>query len=208
VRPASSIPPSSTEDRPKPAPDSRERSDGSGSERSESFWNDFFSRFLRGDHGAFVQITRIIMASISRMGAFELRDSWADIAQDVLMVVLENARSGTLREPKAFVAYTQTITRRRVLAWLEHHGRLPANWATSSSIAVDPEAFCVDADLKVDLERALSELPPSCRRVVEETYLHGRTYQEAATELGLSLRQVKRLQSRALARLRVSLGAD
>ena len=165
----------------------------------------FLQRLLHGDRVAFVQITGVIMAVISRMRAFELRDSWADIAQDVLEAVLENVQRGTLREPNALITYTQTITRRRVLHWLEHHGKRPAPTDPEQLPALTRDASAPDPGLRVDLERALEELPPACRRVIQETYVNGRTYAETARSLDLSLRQIKRLQSRGLALLRVAL---
>jgi len=171
----------------------------------EPDWPWFLTRLMQNDHAAFLRITGFITAVISRMGAFELRDSWADIAQEVLTTVVENVRRGMLRDPRAFVGYTQTITRRRVLHWLEQHGRAPAAQDLEQLESTLSAAVGHDPELCLDLERALEDLPASCRQVVEHTYLGGRTYDETAALLGLTRRQVKRLQSRGLALLRESL---
>ncbi len=170
-----------------------------------TFWSSFLLRIEREEPAAIVQLTRIIGATISRMGAFELRSSWADISQEVLLAVIESVRRRALDDPSAFVAYTQTITRRRVHRWLELRGRLPAAW-TGADPPESELAWHPDPGLRVDLMRAMAELPPLCLRVLEHTHFQGQSYEEAALALELSVRQVKRLKSRGLKLLREALG--
>ena len=163
---------------------------------------------LRGDRRALVRLTRVITGLLARQGAFQLRESWADIVQEVLEAVLESARRGRIRDPDALLGYVATIVHRRVLHWRAQNGRRPTP-ADPLDLAESVRLHALpDLALQVDLSRALQDLPASLRQVLRETYCLGHTYGETAARLGLSQRQVKRLQSRGLALLRRSLGTE
>ncbi len=55
---------------------------------------------------------------------------------------------------------------------------------------------------RIVLEEALALLAPSERFIVVSHYVLGRTQEEIASQLGLSIRQISRVQHRALARMR------
>ena len=58
----------------------------------------------------------------------------------------------------------------------------------------------------MDLERALEALPAVERRVVEEIYVQGHSYEEAARRVRIPLGSLKRYQSRGLKQLRRRMG--
>lgn len=170
-------------------------------------WDTLLQGLIAGELAATHRLTALITGYLVRSGAFDLRDSWADIIQESLTALLQLARRGGLRDPAALVHYALTVTRSKVNDWLARelrertlHGQLEREPG-----AQEHPRLAGDEELLLDLGRALARLPAPQRRALEEIYLRGRTYSETARVLGLSLRQIKRLQVRGLAALRRGL---
>jgi RNA polymerase sigma factor (sigma-70 family) len=169
-------------------------------------WENLLEGLVSGDLAATHKLTALITGYLVRSGAFDLKDSWADIIQESLTALLQRARRGGLRDPAALVHYALTVTRSKVNDWLARELR---ERRLQSQLEREPGAgLAGDGELRLDLGRALDCLPAPQRRALEEIYLRGHTYAEAARALGLSLRQVKRLQVRGLAALRRALDVD
>lgn len=170
-------------------------------------WDALLEGLIAGDLAATHKLTALITAYLGRSGAFDLRDSWADIIQESLTALLQLARRGGLRDPAALVHYALVVTRSKVNDWIARQLR---ERSLRGQLECEPHALerapaSRDEDLLLDLGRALERLPLAQRRALEEIYLRGRTYPEAAQALGLTLRQIKRLQVRGLAGLRRAL---
>jgi len=180
--------------------------------RSPASWDDLLAGLVRGDLEATHKLTALLTGHLTRTRAFDLRDSWADIIQEVLTALIALAQRGGLREPAALVRYALTVTQSKVSDWAAGTQR---ERKLNEALANDPRSAehalssaAPSADVLVDLGRMLEKLPPRQRRALEETYLRGRTYEQTAEALGLTLRQVKRLQLHGLARLRRELGVE
>ena len=63
----------------------------------------------------------------------------------------------------------------------------------------------VRAEVMGELHHAVDKLPERARQIITETYLNGKTNQEVADEMGLSLQTVKNQKLRALSLLRKDL---
>lgn len=59
-----------------------------------------------------------------------------------------------------------------------------------------------------ELHEAISKLPEKAGRIIRETYLEGKSNQEVADEMGISLQTLRNQKSRALAILRSRLSKD
>ena len=153
----------------------------------------------RGDRAAVLTVTRVITAFLIRARAYDLRDSWDDLCQEVLLVLVNSARNGSLRTPEAFVGYVGCITRNKLSDWLS---RNPRGRDIAEARLADPVSMLRDADLLLDVERALGELSERERKVVETIYLGGYSYDEAAERLDMPLGTLKRLQTGALRSIR------
>lgn len=66
----------------------------------------------------------------------------------------------------------------------------------------------VHTEVMSALHAAIHELPPRARQIIIGTYLEGKSNQEVADELGLSIQTVKNQKIRALSILRTKLNPD
>ena len=163
-------------------------------------WAVVLSELDRGDPVAVARVSRVISAFLNRFRAYELRDSWEDLRQEVLEILIRSHRRGVLRHPGAFVSYTGRIVWSRMALRIRRKDRPPET-------PLDVPAL-LDPDLALDLERAFEALSERERSVVDAIYLRGMNYQAAADELRLPLGTLKRLQTGALRALRERLGVS
>ncbi len=173
-------------------------------------WLAVLAALQAGDRVALVKVTRVITGYLARFGAYDLRDSWDDLSQDVLIALIASVRNGALREPRAFISYTGTITRNKLADWLRRNRRDTPPVQPPGVDGADPDppqTAPADPDIRIDLQRALAELPDRQRQVMETVYLQGQTYEEASRRLGIPFGTLKRLLTDGLARLREQIAA-
>jgi RNA polymerase sigma-70 factor (ECF subfamily) len=155
-------------------------------------WTAIQGRLLAGDRLAFLEINRLITGFLAQLRAYDFREEWDDLRQEVMMSVVANARAGRLRDPTAFVGYVRIITRNkfvdRLKERLRHHEKDHLPWdEASQQVAVHPPQGGSE-----ELWSAVKELPEEQRRVIEGVYLEGRTYQEVSETTGIPLGTMKR----------------
>jgi DNA-directed RNA polymerase specialized sigma24 family protein len=99
---------------------------------SPADWVAVLDRLLAGDQLACLEVSRLVTGVLQRLRAWDFRDEWDDLRQEVLLSIIDNARAGRLRDPQAFLAYTRTITRNkfidRVKRRLRHKERDTLPW--------------------------------------------------------------------------------
>jgi len=167
-------------------------------------WGRVLTDLERGEPSAVLAVTRVITGLLVRARAYDLRDSWEDLCQDVLLALITTHREGRLRETDAFVSYVGAITRNKLADWLAANRR--GNGALLSLEGrPDPIARIRDEDMLIDVERALALLSSRERRVIEVLYLEGHSYEKGAELLGMPLGTLKRLQTGALRFIRKQL---
>lgn len=175
-------------------------------------WGQILHSLQRGDRVALVKVTRVITGYLARFRAYDLRDSWDDLVNDVLEALLKALRNGSIRDPQALVGFLGTITRNKLADFLERKSRPGGADAVGSPEvaeeigAVIRDVVARDPDELIDLQRAMATLPEKERLVVEALYAEGRSYDEAAGRLGMPLGTLKRLQTQGLRNLRRSMG--
>ena len=177
-------------------------------------WLKTVHRLRQGDARALARLTRLITSLLHRQGAYRIRESWDDICQDVLAALVRAVERDQLRDPRAFVAFAFALTRNQLVDFVMRRQRITSGGRRDESgireSIDDDQALPVAGatpDLMLELERALSGLSDRGRRVIEEIYLWGHTYQETSDRLGIPLGTVKRLQTSGLRQLRIALGA-
>ena len=106
-------------------------------------WRALQEKLCKGDREALLRLNRLVSGFLARLRAYDFRDEWDDLRQDVALSVVQNARAGRLRDPNAFVGYVRIITRNKFFDHLKRHSRrleagaLPWDDATAWS-AADP----------------------------------------------------------------------
>jgi len=176
--------------------------------RSEE-WAQVLEELGRGNRVAFARVTRLIMSLLARLRLYDLQAHWDDIAQEVMVQILKNIRAGAIRDPKRFVSFCATVTRRESSLWLrKHRQQRDRTSGVSPEEKAAPPMRTDDPDLRLQMARALDRLDEKSRQVMELIYLRGHTYEEAALRLGMPLGTLKRTQTQALRELREKLGID
>jgi RNA polymerase sigma-70 factor (ECF subfamily) len=174
-------------------------------------WMGVLDRLLAGDRLAFLQMNRLISGFLAQGRAYDFRDEWDDLRQEVLIAVVENARAGRLRDPKALLGYVRVITRNkfidRLKKHLRHHEKETLPWDDETARAMSADAE-IDVEATASLRAAIRELPAEEQRVLDGVYRHGKTYDEVSQDTGLPLGTMKRRLRGALATLRRRMAGE
>lgn len=177
-------------------------------------WFEVLERLQTGDRLAVVELTSLITGHLRRSRAYELRDSWSDVAQEVLIKLIRAARAGQIDQRDSFVAFVGTTTRRCMIDWIRKNARYVVPAGTDGDGAVGDDevlrrvgAVAVDhPDQRVDLEAALEKVSDAQRQVLLAIYVSGQSYQEASEALQMPLGTLKRHQTQGLKAIREKLG--
>jgi RNA polymerase sigma-70 factor (ECF subfamily) len=173
-------------------------------------WLDVLERVQRGDRPALAQLTSLVTGYLARFRAYEMRDSWSDVAQEVLIKLLRAQRAGQIEKPEGFVAFVGTTTRRCMIDWLRKNARVRSadsledeqGLADDGLLARSGLATQENPDMRSDLQAGLAQLPDVQRRVLVALYVEGHSYQEASERLKIPLGTLKRHQTQGLKALR------
>lgn len=118
-----------------------------------------------------------------------------DLLQSTIVAALDDLPGLSFRGEDAFVAWLAAVAERRILMKARHHRarkrdvRRQRPMEAAAGVPGDftsPTQGAVRRELAEGIERALKELPPRERRVVELHSFQGRGFDEVAQELGLS----------------------
>jgi RNA polymerase sigma-70 factor (ECF subfamily) len=168
-------------------------------------WSEIQRRLLGGDRLAFLRVNRLITGCLGQLRAYDFRDEWDDLRQEVLAAVIANARADRLRDPRAFVGYVRIITRNKFIDRLKRQLRhrekqmLPWDEETARAAAVGPLGRDPRA---AEVWGLVATLPDEQRLVIEQVYRAGKTYEEVCASTGLPLGTMKRRLREALRALR------
>lgn len=158
-----------------------------------------------GDRAALARIRRLVTVQLIAMRAYQARESWDDLAQEILIRVWRSHRDGRIREYAALPAFVRTLTRNAFLDVVRKRAPHPESEPgvierTATSDPVGP-----DVGTQLALRKAVEHLSPRHREVVERLYLQGLSYDETAAELGRPRGTINRLQREAIQQLRALL---
>lgn len=156
-----------------------------------------------GDAAAEAELCRRLFPRIRAYGLRHLRDAAgaADLAQQVLVVLIESLRAGNVQDPERLPAFVMGTARNTVLDWRRGErtrGALLARYGPSLASVVEAETGTVDT---AALARCLEHLLPREKLVVLLTFYADRDGDEIATELATSAGNVRVTRHRALRHL-------
>lgn len=166
-------------------------------------WAAVLSRLLAGDRVALAQVNRLVTSQLTQLRAYDFREEWDDLRQEVLVAVVANAKAGRLRDAQAFAGYVRILTRNkfidRLKGRLRHHERetLPWDEETAAAAAGEP------ADERAaEVWSAAGALGADERRILHGIYREGKTYEQVSADTGIPLGTLKRRLRDALDHLR------
>jgi RNA polymerase sigma-70 factor (ECF subfamily) len=137
-----------------------------------------------------VEITRLAKQFARELAGRRGAD---DLAQDVMLECLTAIRAGRWRRDVALPAIVSNLVRRRAIDGLRSRQRAEKREAEfgrqlleSGHVWMTPDGELEERELEEMRERALSSLPPACRRAYLLVRDQGMSYEEAARMLGVS----------------------
>jgi RNA polymerase sigma-70 factor (ECF subfamily) len=163
-------------------------------------------RLIRGEAAAFLEVSRLISGFLAQLRAYDFRDEWDDLIQEVVLAGIEAKRARRLRNPDAIASFLRTATRYKFVDWLrrrrpepldEERGEQHADLCWPRGLQGDPGGF--------EIRNLLGNLPEKQQKAVFLVYVCGNTYEEAAAATGTPLGSLKRLLRDGLAALRAQL---
>jgi len=173
--------------------------------RSED-WAAILNRLLEGDRAAFVKMSQLVTGFLVAWRAYDFRDEWDDVIQEVILAVVEAARANRLRKPAAIPGYVRTATHYKFVDWIRRTKREPLESEPFQEPAVShwPPPENTD-ETGFEVRDAVGTLPEKQQRAVVAVYVEGKTYDEAARDTGIPLGSLKRYLRDGLAALHAQL---
>jgi len=179
-------------------------------ERREEDWAVVLERLCAGDRAALLQLTRLVNSFLARWSAYDFRDDWEDLIQEVALAAATALREGRLRERGAAFGYLRTTARFKFVDRLKRRLRVREDerlpWEEIGVAVAAEESGAPDLALRRDLADALEALPEKQRAAVVAVHVRGQTYDEAAAQTEIPLGSLKRHLRDGLAALRAALG--
>ncbi len=174
-------------------------------------WIGILDRLVAGDRLAFATINRLISGFLVQLRAYDFRDEWDDLRQEVVMSLVANARAGRLREPDAFLGYVRIITRNKVVDRVKgarrRHERGTVGLDDAAARALPATTDAVEVAAR-EVWTAVRDLPAEQQDVLDGIYRQGKTYQAVSDETGIPLGTMKRRLRDALVALRRRFADD
>ena len=174
-------------------------------------WIAIVDRLVAGDRVAFAKVNRLISGFLVQLRAYELRDEWDDLRQEVVMSLVANARAGRLRDPDAFLGYVRIITRNKVVDRVKgarrRHERTTVGLDDAAARELPAGADPVEAAAR-EVWAAVRDLSDEQQAVLDGIYRQGKTYQAVSDDTGMPLGTMKRRLRDALVALRRRFADD
>lgn len=180
--------------------------------RDPQDWAEISERLLAGDPIALLKVSRLITGFLVQLRAYDFREEWPDLTQDVLLALLAALRNQQVRDPRAMVGYIRSITRNKFV------NRLNLRLGRREDDALEwPEAgqewrrnpgWTPPQETVATVRELLAKLPSRQREVLLGVYGEGRTYQQVAEETRIPLGSLKRYLREGLATLRRELSQE
>jgi RNA polymerase sigma-70 factor (ECF subfamily) len=184
-------------------------------------WAETVEGLTAGQLAATDRVITLITKYLARIGAYQFRDAWDDLVQEVLISLLKSPPKSA--ESGAIVRHIQTTTYRKYIDEIRRErgrrrqpegsqGLEPQGWRRSVALddaaeISEPEDFWA-RQMDPGIRKALDSLDDRKRQVVECRYLLGCTNEEAASRLEIPLGTFKRLLAQGLVELREILVPD
>ncbi len=166
-------------------------------------WAKTLDRLIAGDRVAFLDASNLITAFLVEWRAYEFRDEWDDLIQEVVLATIQAARAKRLRNPAAIPGYLRTAARYKFVDWLRRRRPvpLPPEDAEPAGDVHWPPADPPEEGAW-EVWDAIRNLPEKQQKIMLGVYREGKTHEEIARETGVPVGSVSRNVRDGLAALR------
>jgi RNA polymerase sigma-70 factor (ECF subfamily) len=165
-------------------------------------WADLARRVASGDASAEAEVADLFLRRAWVFASVRLHDAEAarDVAQDVMLAVLESLRAGRLRDPRNLSAFVLGTARNLVNNHHRHEARLRESLEDPPGppAATDPLQAGIDRERRGLVRKALGHLTGLDRRIFLLTLVQGMKPREIAPILGLKTGLVRTHKARAV----------
>lgn len=167
----------------------------------------------KGDENAFSQLYRLYYAPLCLYADRFVKDSAAaeDIVEEAFLKVWERRR--TFTTPKHLAAFLYQSIKNACLDLIKTSARMDVrhqSFAADHYVLSETDHLTdiVRTEILVSLYYAIASLPPKVGGIIQKTFFEGKSNQEVADEMGISLQTVKNQKHRGIGLLRKRIGRD
>jgi RNA polymerase sigma factor (sigma-70 family) len=165
-------------------------------------------RIAGGDQAAVEELYEILLHKLRPQFYFRVGEHEADdLLHETLAIVIKSIQSKLIRDPDAIVAFSQTVARRLVAAWI-----IAAIRSRKRLVSIDlaghmqvyedsPETMLLDQERSELLEEGLRMLGTRDSELLTRFYVLGQPIQQVCADMGLTENQFRLFKSRAKAKL-------
>lgn len=161
-------------------------------------------RIQAGDRTADAEFVEYFEKRLKYLVLRQVRsDDYADIAHDVLLIVLTHIRQGVLRDPAAIPGYVRTIARREIAYWIwkRVHRHTSENLDEESAKILDtaltPEQQVLLEERRDIMRQAMAQLNERDREILTRFYTLEQKPSQICTEMTMSPTQFRLIKNRA-----------
>ena len=155
-------------------------------------WKQVLNRLSEGDYQAFAKVSRLVTNALHARRAYDFRDEWDDLIQEVMLIVIEAHRGGKIRNQQALPSFVHETTKNVFLRRIEKLKRLEYVEASEQDSAEPQWARPKTTLEEREVREHMARLPEPQRAALMEIYVLGRTYPEAARATNTPLGTFKR----------------
>jgi RNA polymerase sigma factor (sigma-70 family) len=155
-------------------------------------WAAILDRLIQGDRVAFLDAADLVTGFLAEWRAYDFRDEWDDVVQEVILAVIEAARANRLRNPAALPGYLRKATRFKFVDWLRRRRPVQLDPAREDSAELHWPPNDPPSEGGWQVWDAVSELPEAQQKVLLGVYRDGKTHAEIARDQGVPQGSVSR----------------
>ncbi len=180
-------------------------------ESSSENWQQVVDQVIDGDRVAFMKMSRAITGFLGSWRAFDFRDDWDDLVQEVVIATVEAVKAGKMKDPNAIIGYIRQTARFKFVDRIRLRQREAPD--ADAEVAADQRALHWPPESSPEANRgevwgAVRKLPDKQQQALVRVYAEGRTYEEASQITNIPLGSLKRYLRLGLATLHQQLGLD
>jgi len=169
-------------------------------------WSEIVAQIEAGEPAGVEQLYKVLQRGLRYYLARQLGpQDLDDRIHEILLIVVRAIQKGDLREPERIMGFVRTVSRRQVAGQIEHlvqsrdkETELDTNYPIADR-KQNPEQQLIAQDKIQIMKRALAQLRPRDREILERFYLHEQRPEQICREMSLTDTQFRLHKSRAKA---------